>query len=246
MNLKKIFLVLALTIPFSFSLLFSESVDVDHFIIAPSMNGCGGYIKNQSSHVIGGGTYSLGLHKFMLKFNYGFMDFLEAGAFVDFGAAIDSSSDVAPVFQVLTTTSFNVKARFLDEDIYFVSMAAGIERFPVMVFDNEQHPDFRIYAAASKKIGDMEVSIGVKKQLDAGSFDFSNWGFAANVSKVMADTVLVMLEYDERTFNAGVKVSFNPNLSVDFFILGLEKIGRAEEIGTFLREYFVFGITYLQ
>jgi hypothetical protein len=238
-NLKKALLVFVFLFPFSFSFLFSETVDVNHFLIAPSINGCGGFINNQSAYVLDGGKYSLGLHKFMFKFNYGFLDFMEAGAVIDFGI---SSAFV----EIIKTTSFNFKARFLDEDDYFVSMAAGIEKLPVNLFENTAHDDFRLYAAASKKLGDWDLSLGVKKRLADKNFDLKNWGFAANVSKVIADTVLVMLEYDERTFNAGVKISFNANLSVDFSLRSIEKISQAGEMGNFLRNYFVFGITYLQ
>jgi hypothetical protein len=208
-------------------------------LIAPSINGCGGFIANQSAYILDNNKYSLGMHKFDLKFNYGFKDIIEAGASIDLGI---SSAFV----EILKTTSLNVKAKLLDEKVYFISAAAGLEKIPLDVFENIKHKDFRIYAAASKKIGDMDITLGLKKQLDSGSFDLSNWGFAANISKVVADTVLVMLEYDERTFNVGVKISFNPNLSVDFSVKGIEKLSQAGEIGTFIKSYFVFGITYLQ
>jgi hypothetical protein len=238
-NLKKTLFILALFIPFSFSGIFSTEVDVDHFLIAPSVNGCGGFINNQSAYILEGGRYSLGLHKFIAKFNYGIMDILEAGVCIDFGI---SSAFV----EIMKTTAFNVKAKLLNEEQYFVSVAAGLEKFPVNIFENVAHNDFKLYAAASKKIGGMDITLGVKKQLAAGRLDLSNWGFAADISKVVADTVLVMLEYDESTFNAGVKISFNPNLSVDFSIRGIDRLSRAGDIGTFISDYFIFGLTYLQ
>ncbi len=244
MNFKKVLFALSMLIPFSFSLLFSEAVDVNHFLIAPSINGCGGFIANQSAYVLPANRYSLGLHQFMLKFNYGFMDFLEAGAYMDFGVPIDPNDKTPAILQVLRTGALNVKAKFLDEDEYFVTMAAGLEKLPFNLFENVPHGDFKLYAAASKKISDLDITLGVKKHLAEGSL--SNWAFAADISKVVADTVLVMLEYDEYTFNAGAKISFNPNLSIDFSVRGIDRLSKAGEIGNFLRNYFVFGITYLQ
>jgi hypothetical protein len=216
---------------------FSESVDINHFLTAPSINGCGGFIKNQSALVLNDSDYSLGIHKFIIKFNYGFKNIFEAGAAIDFGIS-------SAFLEIMKTTAFNFKAKLLTENENFVDAAAGIEKFPVNIFENVPHDDFRIYGVVSRKISDMNITLGLKKQLDAGNFNLSDWGFSANISKVIGDTTLAMLEFDQRTFNAGVKISFNKNLSVDFSVLGLEKIFKAGEMGNFIRNYFVFGITY--
>ncbi|MEI7541738.1 MAG: hypothetical protein WCJ94_00590 [bacterium] len=239
MNFRKLTLIFVLLFTFFFSAAFSSTVDVDHFLVAPSINGCGGFINNQSAYILENGRYSIGLHKFILKFNYGVFDIFEAGTSIDFGIS-------SAFIEILKTLSFNAKAKILNEDKYFVSVAAGLEKLPVNIIQNINHEDYKLYAAVSKKLWDTDITLGVKKQLAVGNSSLSDWGFAANVSTVVADTVLVMLEYDKSTFNAGVKISFNQNLSVDFSIRGIEKISQAKEMGTFISNYFVFGITYLQ
>ena len=209
MNFRKLTLIFVLLFTFFFSAAFSSTVDVDHFLVAPSINGCGGFINNQSAYILENGRYSIGLHKFILKFNYGVFDIFEAGTSIDFGIS-------SAFIEILKTLSFNAKAKILNEDKYFVSVAAGLEKLPVNIIQNINHEDYKLYAAVSKKLWDTDITLGVKKQLAVGNSSLSDWGFAANVSTVVADTVLVMLEYDKSTFNAGVKISFNQNLSVDF------------------------------
>jgi hypothetical protein len=94
---------------------------------------------------------------------------------------------------------------------------------------------------ASRKINDMSFSAGMKKTV---GHDYM--GFIADASKVVSDTVLLIGEYDENQFNAGVKMSLNYNVNVEFYVRDILNVYKAGEIGEFLRSYFIFGISYLQ
>jgi hypothetical protein len=224
--------------------LFAEPVDVDHFLITPSLSGISGYISNPSAYTLPNANLSFGIHsvydddkeaqQFLCKGNYGYKDFLEGGL----GINLDTSSTLA---EVLKTISINFKGTILKEDVYFVTVAAGLRNFPLYLVDGKYWDKFAVYTAASKKIEDMNFSVGAKKDTKGGYI-----GFMADACKVINDTVLVIAEFDENHFNAGLKVSLNYNLNVEFYVKNISGISRAGEIGNFLREYFVFGITYLQ
>ncbi|MCE5300860.1 MAG: hypothetical protein LLG37_08335 [Spirochaetia bacterium] len=236
--MKKVFLILAAVMAMALPA-FAGQVDIDHFLILPSISGVSGFISNPSACVSPAGRFSLGVHNFLFKADYGIMDRVEAGIAIDFGATNGFT-------EIIKATDINLKGIILKEDDMFLNLAAGIERFPINVFDDLTDGGLKIYAVASKKVLDMDVSAGVKKKLGVNSIGISDWDFMFDLSKVINDTMLAVLEYDEKQFNAGVKISFNYNLCVDFFVVGLNNLGRADGIGGFLRDYFVFGITYLQ
>jgi hypothetical protein len=103
--------------------------------------------------------------------------------------------------------------------------------------------DFAGYVVVSKMIDDMAFSIGVKKQFAGYPQDDI---FFADASKMIGETVLAIAEYSMGEVNAGIKISLNSNINVELFFKGLEDAGRSGSLGTFLRENFIFGITYIQ
>jgi len=236
--MKRIIITAAITLTM-FSSVSAEAVDVNHFLICPSTAGVSGFIYNPSAYVLPHMVLSLGLHRFIFTGNVGLFDIVEAGIIVNFAHSSD-------VWEIAKSTDFNLKARILKEEEAFVSFAAGIERFPINVFEPFPPGEFKLYMVVSKKVTDMNFTVGVKKPLDGNNLDFLIWDFMVDVSKVVADTVLLVAEYDSGHFNAGVKISLNYNISVEMFIQNIESLGDANEFGTFLSDHFIFGITYIQ
>jgi hypothetical protein len=223
------FLLLMLALP-----VFSETVDVNHFLLFPCVNGESGFIYNPSAYTPGYGVFTLGLHTFAFKANYGFMDIIEGGILFDFG----QSSEVLKVFKA---GDINIKVKVLSEEDRYVSVAVGLERMPIDIFENGPGNTFNAYAVASKKLWDMNISAGIKKRMDGPRTDFD-----FDVSKVVNDTVLAIIEYDGTQYNTGIKISISSNLNVEAYAEGLDRLGKVTELGQFLKEHFIFGITYMQ
>jgi hypothetical protein len=214
----------------------AEPVDVNHFLIMPTLNGESGFINNPAAYVIPDGKVTLGIHmeEFLFKANYGYKDFLEGGMNINFGISSN-------FLDIVRTLSLNCKALLLREDDYFISAAAGIEKLPMYLWNGDSWDTFSLYGVLSKKIMDMNFTAGLRKRTSRKYLSFM-----ADASKVVNDTTLLMLEFDEDHFNAGLKISLNYNIDVEFYVKDLGGISKAGEIGTFLKDYFIFGITYLQ
>ncbi|GEM_PF-1512594 len=237
----------------SFSGLLAESVDVNHFLLMPTASGTSGYIDNPAAYVLASKQFTLALHMdtYVFKFNYGFLNIMEAGTVINFGHLSDivnGSKDAGfwdsfRVFfdAVSESTAFDFKWRAIGEEDYPVSVAFGVKKFPLSMFESGPWNSFAVYGVASRKINDMSFSAGMKKTV---GHDYM--GFIADASKVVSDTVLLIGEYDENQFNAGVKMSLNYNVNVEFYVRDILNVYKAGEIGEFLRSYFIFGISYLQ
>jgi hypothetical protein len=233
--MKKIFLILVLAAVFV-SPALAEAVDVTHFLITPSYNGASGFIKAPAAYITPSNIFALGLHSFVFKANYGLFDILEVGLNVDF----TSTSDV---INILKGTDINVKGRILKEDDFFISLSAGLDKLPANIFESMNGQDFAGYIVMSKKIDDMVFSLGAKKFFAGYPQDNI---LMADISKVINETILAVAEYNLGSFNAGIKISLNSNINVELFITGIEEAGSKSSLGTFLRENFIFGITYIQ
>ena len=218
---------------------FAQTVDVNHFLLGPSINGESGFISNPAAYVLPHMSFNVALHRFTFKSNIGLFDIVETGLSFYF-------SNTTDLWQILQGGGVNLKAKLLKEEDYFVSIAAGIEKMPFNWSSAEEREDFKTYLVFSKKIDDMNFSLGVKKSLIVEDLDFLVWNFMADVSKVIGDMALVIFEYDTDQFNAGLKISLNYNISVEIFIVDLEQLGDSGDLGVFLEEHFIFGISYLQ
>ncbi len=214
----------------------AEPVEVTHFLVTPSFNGESGFIFAPSAYVPPHNTFALGIHKFVFKANYGLFDILEAGVNFDFTGSLN-------LLEILKAGDINVKGRILKEEDFFISLAAGLEKLPMNLFTDIKGQDFSGYAVVSKSIDDMDVSVGFKKNLAGAAQD--NY-IMADFAKVINETILAIAEYNTGGINAGVKISLNSNINVEVYFSGLENIGNANALGTFLRENFIFGITYIQ
>jgi hypothetical protein len=214
----------------------AETVDVSHFLITPSYNGASGFIKAPAAYIAPQNIFALGLHNFVFKANYGLFDMFEIGINVDFAATSE-------IMNILKGTDLNFKGRILKEEEHFVSLSAGIDKFPMNIFESMNGQDFGGYIVVSKKIDDMAFSLGVKKFFTGYPQDNI---VIADVSKVINETVLAILEYNMGSFNAGIKISLNSNINVELFLSEMERVGQSNSLGTFLRENFIFGITYIQ
>lgn len=218
---------------------FAQAVDVNHFLVAPTMSGESGFMFNPAAYVLPHTSFNVGLHKFTFKANIGLFDIAEAGLSFDF-------SNTTDLWQILKDGGINLKAKILREEDFFISIAAGLEQIPFNSALKEEREEFKGYLVFSKKIDDMNFSIGAKKRLAVENPDYLVWDFMADISKVIGETVLVILEYDTDQFNAGIKISLNYNINVEMFVTGLEKMGDTGELGAFLENHFIFGISYMQ
>lgn len=214
----------------------SKPVDVNHFLEIPAVGGTSGYIENPSAYTLAENSYSLGIHKFKFKANYGLLGFIDIGVFFDFA----ESSDILNVVQ---KGGLNAKVRLIDEDMMFITASAGIERFPFSMGAPENWEGCRLYASASRKIGEFSVGLGISRPLH-GAIDISSWELLADIAFLVNDTVLTAIEYNGRGFNAGIKISMNYNITIELLVLSLEQIGKSAEEGSLLRDHFIFGITY--
>ncbi len=236
--MKKIFFILSIII-FSFNA-FSFNVDPNHILLFPSVNGESGFIYNPSAYYLDEGMISLGLHPFILAANIGVINLIELGINLDFGKSSD-------FFEILKQSSLNVKFGILKEDDHFISFAIGIERLPInLLEDLKKNESFRSYAVVSRKLWDMNFTSGIKKNLLSEIPEFSKTEFMFDISKILNETVLTIIEYDGQNYNFGFKISLNYNINVELFIKKIDKLNKLNEIGMFLREYFIFGITYIQ
>jgi hypothetical protein len=233
--MKRISLILVIAALFSASVL-AETVEITHFLITPDYNGPSGFIKAPGAYITPANTFALGLHSFVFKANYGLFDLAEIGVNVDF----TSTSDF---INILKGTDINAKIRILKEEDFFISLSAGLDKLPANVFESMNGQDFAGYIVATKKIDDMAFSLGIKKYFAGYQQDNI---LIIDASKVINDTVLAILEYNMGSFNAGIKISLNSNINVELHLSELEKAGSRGSLGTFLREGFIFGITYIQ
>jgi len=237
-KMKKKIIMLIITLCF-ITQLRSESVDVNHFLLCPSVNGISGFVYIPSAYVLPSNTVSLGLHRFEFKANYALFNMLEAGLYFDFSYSSN-------LIDILKAGKFNIKFHFLDEEPYFISMAAGIQKAPLNIFEKTQDENFNLYIVISKKIMDANITIGFNKNLTGLDPDITDCGFLVGLSKVIYDTVLIVAEYNNGIYNAGFKISMNSNITIDIFIKDIGKLNMADSFGGFLRNYFVFGINYIQ
>jgi len=217
----------------------ADGVDINRLLASASVNGAAGFINNPSAYFPGHMKLCLAIHRFSFKANIGLFDMAEAGLLLDFG----SSSDVV---EILKGLKIGAKAGILREEVSFISVSAGIQNFPVYVFDGIEDTGFAAYIAASKKAGNANITAGIKKDLSAGDYNFVVLRFIGDISLLIYDTVLAIVEYDGNDFNAGVRVSMNYNLNAEIFVVGINRFGGAAEMGVFLRDHFVFGISYVQ
>jgi hypothetical protein len=217
----------------------SESVDVRHFLLCPSVNGVSGFAYIPSAYVLPSNVLSLGLHKFEFEANYGLFEIFEAGLYFDFSYSSN-------LMDVIKAGRFNVKFHFLNEDPYFVSLAAGMKQCPLNVFDKIQDEDFNLYFVASKKINNANLTIGIERNLTGLDEKITDVGFISAISLVIYDTILFVTEYERNICNVGFKISMNSNITIDFFIKDIGRIGMTNSFGDFLENYFIFGIDYIQ
>lgn len=218
----------------------AEAVDISQFLITPSYNGASGFICAPAAYVTPHNVFALGLHRFVFKANYGLFDIGEVGLNVDF-------TSTANLIDILKGIDINIKGRILKEEDFFVSLAAGLDKLPANLFENMTGQDFAGYLVVSKKINDMAFSVGVKKYF--AGYPQENYlvnYLMLDVSKIINDTILAIVEYNTGSLNAGIKISLNSNINVELFLSAIEKSGQANALGTFLRENFIFGITYIQ
>jgi len=229
--MKKILLIFFLMINIS-NLIKSESVEVNHFLICPSVNGESGYIYDPSGYILGNNMISMGIHSYYFKVNYGFMNIVEAGLRVNL-------ADSSDILDILETTSLNLKLKIIEEEKYFINLSAGLEEIPIFFTQNKLNDEpFRPYIAASKKFYDMSLNVGYMAKRKIGLF--------ADVSKVINDTILAIGEFDGEHYNAGVKISLNYNFNIEIFMQNIDQMNTIKELGEFLKNYFIFGITYIQ
>ncbi|MEI7640392.1 MAG: hypothetical protein WCJ46_02645 [bacterium] len=229
--MKKVLFLLIVLLAGGFSSAWAETVSVEHFAMSPSVTGTSGFINNPSAYVLKNGMLGLGLHNYLLKINYGLFDVVEIGLKFD----LETTS---VVLDILKHGSFNCKAAFLDEKYYFVSVAAGVIGVPVNLFEKIPEKSINAYISVSKNIYDMNITAGYVMN--------KNMPFFVDFSKVINDTVLYVLEYDGNGYNTGFRISLNYNINIEAFVSGLEYMGKIKDFGGFLKERFIFGITYTQ
>jgi len=232
-------IVLLAAVLFSFSAYSVETVPVDHYLMMPCINGGSGFIQNPSAYSLPYGNLSLALHNFTFKATYGFHEMLEGGIYFDFGGN-------SALVSILKSGAANLKFTPLREQESYVTLAAGIERFPFNVFEGFPGSDFNFYTAASRNQWGMNFTVGAKKNITNGQFDILNWKFMADISRVINDTVLVTAEYDGHDWNLSAKVSLNYNISMEVVLLSLNRMHEAGELGALIENHFVFGIVFLR
>lgn len=219
---------------------FSKSVDPNHILLFPNVNGVSGFIYNPSAYYLKESSFSMGLHPFIFVANIGVIDLMELGINLDFGVSSD-------FFEILKKGSINLKCGILKEEEQFISLAIGIERLPLNLIEDIRHNEFfRSYLTVSRKIFDMNINLGIKKNLLNENPELSKLEYMFDISKIINETVLAIFEYDGIKYNAGFKISLNYNINVELFIKNINNIDKMNEISKFLKEYFIFGITYLQ
>ncbi|MCX8093575.1 MAG: hypothetical protein N3E50_05345 [Candidatus Goldbacteria bacterium] len=236
--MKRTFIIIITWIFFTVNI-NTQSVDVEHFLRCPSVNGVSGFAYIPSVYVLHSNKFSLGLHRFEFKANYGLFDILEAGVYFDFS----SSSNL---FDILKNGKLNLKLQLLNEEQFFLSSVIGIEQCPLNIFEQIIDEDCNIYFAVSKKILDASITVGLEKNLTGLDPDITDAGFFIAVSKVIYDTILLVAEYERGIYNGGFKISMNSNITIDFFVRNINKLSVANSFGDFLQNYFIFGIDYIQ
>jgi hypothetical protein len=126
-------------------------------------------------------------------------------------------------------------------------MAIGIERLPLNLIENvRQNEFFRSYLTISRKILDMNFNLGIKKNLLNENPDLSKMEYMFDISKILNETVLAIIEYDGEKYNVGFKISLNYNINVELFIKNINNIDKINAISALLKDYLIFGITYIQ
>lgn len=236
--MKKFFITFIIVL-FSIASVNSQSVDVRHFLLCPSVNGISGFAFIPSAYVLASNRLSLGLHRFEFKANYGLFDMIEAGIYFDFSYSSN-------LIDILKAGKFNFKFNFLDEEQFFISFTAGIQKCPINIFEKVQDENFNLYVIASKRIANAGITVGLEKNLSGFNQDMAGISLISGISMVIYDTILLVGEYGTGKYNAGLKISMNSNITIDVFVKDIGKISSSNTFGDFLRSYFIFGINYIQ
>ncbi|HPD19374.1 MAG TPA: hypothetical protein PLF61_06905, partial [Candidatus Goldiibacteriota bacterium] len=86
----------------------------------------------------------------------------------------------------------------------------------------------------------------IERNLTGLDREITDVGFISGISMVIYDTILLVAEYERDIYNVGLKIGMNSNITIDFFIKDTARIGMTSSFGDFLKNYFIFGINYIQ
>ena len=186
-----------------------------------SYNGPTGLMNIPSGSILSSNEQTFSLHRYQLKYSYGFFSLFELGVKTDF----DSTTSLDVIAKKL---SYNFKARLLEEKAVGFNLGAGFE-------------GNNLYAAVDRTFPELG---GLKLVAGTGNNRF-NW-FFAGLSYPVHPVLDAMFEYDGLDFNVGGRLRLSTNVNFDLYIKGLRRISRNLYLNDIIDSSVIFGISYTE
>ena len=218
-----------------------------------------GFIAVPAASVIPHGWLSAGLHRYQVKVNYGLWDMLEAGLSAD----VEGYTDLRNIPQ---KTLVYARLRVLRQDKHGISVAGGMnglgwEDLGFDLFGFQADPAFQFtqvyYAGAGRTVPglpSMVITAGAAMSPEftqdfGGGFKAviasESW-FIANVSQVVFDGLMAMLEKDRTGINVGFRMLLSAEIKLDLALYQAQSIQTSRPFADVLDRNIRFGISYTE
>jgi len=187
--------------------------------LGASYNGPTGLMNIPSGNALSVNEQAFSIHRYQLKYTYGFFSLFELGLKTDF----DRSTTIDVIAK---TISYNFKFKILTEENSFCNASAGFE-------------GNNIYFSADKEFKWLG---GLKLIAGTGSQRFNMFFFG--ISYPAHPVLDLMAEYDGGDYNAGVRLKLSTNVNFDLYLKGLRRIANYPYLNDIIDNTIIFGITY--
>jgi len=186
-----------------------------------SYNGPTGLMNIPSGSILSANEQTFSLHRYQIKYSYGFFSFFELGVMTDF----DSTTSLDVIAKKL---AYNLKVQLLDEKSSGFNLGAGFE-------------GNNLYAAVDRTFPELA---GLKVIAGTGNNRF-NW-FFLGLCYPVHPVLDAMLEYDGRDYNLGGRLKLSTNVNFDLYLKGLKRIAQNVYLNDIIDSSVVFGISYTE
>ena len=186
-----------------------------------SYNGPTGLMNIPSGSILSANEQTFSLHRYQIKYSYGFFSLFELGVMTDF----DSTTSLDVIAKKL---AYNFKAQLLTEKNAGFNLGAGFE-------------GNNVYASADKTFPELQ---GLKIIAGTGNNRF-NW-FFLGLSYPVHPVLDAMLEYDGQDYNLGGRLKLSSNVTFDLYLKGLRRTVQYSSLNEIVDNSVIFGISYTE
>ncbi|MEI7904838.1 MAG: hypothetical protein WCI43_05430 [Candidatus Firestonebacteria bacterium] len=172
-----------------------------------------------SGNTLSANEQAFSLHRYQIKYTYGFFSLFEFGLRTDF----DRSTTLESISKALT---YNLKVRLMTEDASFCNAGAGFE-------------GNNVFFSVDKEFSWLG---GLRLVAGAGTQRFNM--FFLGISYPVHPVFNVMAEYDGSDLNVGGRLRLSKNVNFDLYLKGLKRITTYPYLNEIIDNTVIFGITY--